>query len=168
MIFISKCLSRFKCWYYTKQAKRVFRSCGIALRVNGVCSFSGHEYVGNYCNFNGMVVYSSGIVKIGDYFHSGEKCVIMGQNHNYDSGDAIPYDNSFVSKDVIIKDFVWLGYGVTIVGGVTIGEGAVVGAGAVVTKDVPDYAVVGGNPARILKYRNIEHFKRLKLAGKFH
>lgn len=55
--------------------------------------------------------------------------------------------------DVIIGNDVWIGTGVMILSGVTIGDGAVVGANAVVTKDVPPYAIVGGNPARIIRYR---------------
>jgi Acetyltransferase (isoleucine patch superfamily) len=53
---------------------------------------------------------------------------------------------------IVIKDKVWIGFNSIIIKGVTIGEGAVIGAGSVVTKDVPDYAVVGGNPAKVLKY----------------
>lgn len=68
----------------------------------------------------------------------------------------------YIKKPVIIKDFVWCGANVTITPGVTIGEGAIIGAGSVVTKDVPDYAIVGGNPAKIIKYRNIELFKKLR------
>jgi acetyltransferase-like isoleucine patch superfamily enzyme len=70
-------------------------------------------------------------------------------------------------KLIIIKDFVWLGHNVTILQGVTVGEGAVVAAGSIVSKDVPDYAVVGEIPAKILKYRNIEHFKKLKDEEKY-
>ena len=51
--------------------------------------------------------------------------------------------------------------------GVTIGEGAVVAAGAVVVKDVPAYAIVGGNPAKLLGYRDIVHFQRVKEEGKY-
>lgn len=54
---------------------------------------------------------------------------------------------------ILIENDVWIGHGVTIMGGVTIHNGGVVGAGAVVTKDVPPYAIVAGNPARIIKYR---------------
>ncbi len=55
-------------------------------------------------------------------------------------------------KKVVIKDKAWIGFNSIILKGVTIGEGAVVGAGSVVTKDVPDYAIVAGNPAVIVKY----------------
>lgn len=54
--------------------------------------------------------------------------------------------------EIIIKDKSWIGFNVIILKGVTIGEGAVVAAGSVITKDVPDYAVVAGNPAAVLKY----------------
>lgn len=93
--------------------------------------------------------------------------MIISQNHNYE-GNAIPYDNTFVYKTIKIGDFVWLGNRVTIVGNVTIGDGAIIAAGSVVVKDVPPCAIVGGNPAKLIKYRNIEHFKNLKSLKKFH
>lgn len=55
--------------------------------------------------------------------------------------------------DIVVSDDVWIGYGATIMSGVHIGQGAVVAAGAVVTKDVPPYAIVGGVPAKVIKYR---------------
>jgi acetyltransferase-like isoleucine patch superfamily enzyme len=57
------------------------------------------------------------------------------------------------SKKVNIENDVWIGQGAIILGGTKVGNGAIIGAGAVVTKDVPDYAVVGGVPARVIKYR---------------
>ena len=55
--------------------------------------------------------------------------------------------------DIILEDDVWIGHSAIIMSGVTLGQGSIVAAGAVVTKDVPPYAIVGGNPAKIIKYR---------------
>lgn len=76
--------------------------------------------------------------------------------------------STYVERFVEIGDFVWLGSDVTISGNVRIGEGAIVAIGSVVVKDVPSYAIVGGNPAKIIKYRDIEHFHKLKQEKKFH
>lgn len=62
-------------------------------------------------------------------------------------------EQGWIAKPVIICDDVWVGANSVILPGITIGKGAVVGAGSVVTKDVPAYAIVMGNPAKIKKYR---------------
>lgn len=108
-----------------------------------------------------------GGVTIGRYFHTGRGLTIFSGNHDYESLESIPYGKTSILKPVIIHDFVWCGANVTICPGVIIGEGAVIGAGAVITKNVPPYAVVGGNPARVLKYRNIDRFNQLKGEGKY-
>lgn len=110
----------------------------------------------------------SGGIKIGRYFHTGKGLTIFSSNHNYDNSESIPYDRVEVLKPVCINDFVWFGANVTVTPGVTVGEGVVAGAGSVITRDVPNYAIVGGNPAKIIKYRNVESFKLLKEKGKFH
>ena len=71
-------------------------------------------------------------------------------------------------KDVTIDDFVWLGSRVTILPGTKIGEGAIIQAGSVVHGEIPPYAIAGGNPAKVFKYRDIEHFKKLKAEGRFY
>ncbi len=108
-----------------------------------------------------------GGVRIGDFFHTGRGLTIFSANHDYNKGSAIPYGEEVELKEVVIGNWVWCGANVTIVPGVHIGDGAVIGSGAVVTKDVPECAVVGGNPARVLKYRNKETFYKLKAEGKF-
>ena len=88
---------------------------------------------------------------------------VLTRNHNYDSNDLefIPYDQKYIEKPVVIGEYCWIGARVTILPGVKIGKGVVVAACSVITKDIPDYAVVGGNPARIIKYRNKEKFDEL-------
>lgn len=121
---------------------------------------------GSHLKSDSYIEYMGG-VSIGDYFHTGRGLTIFTSNHDYDQGEKIPYGDDDVMKEVVIGDFVWCGANVTIVPGVHIGDGAVIGSGAVVTKDVPECAVVGGNPARVIKYRDKEHFYKLKMEGKF-
>lgn len=94
--------------------------------------------------------------------------MIIPRYHNYDKGDKIPYDDTHIHKEVTIQDNVWIGDKVIILGGVTIGEGAIVQAGSCVVSDVPKYAIVGGHPAKVFKYRNTEHYIRLKEKRAFH
>lgn len=66
-------------------------------------------------------------------------------------GESTP--ETFSKGDIVIDDDVWIGYGATIMSGVHVAQGAVIAAGAVVTKDVPAYAVVGGVPAKVIRFR---------------
>lgn len=146
--------------------KMTVKKCGCNPYIGGPCLFNRNVEIGDNCNFNGFTVQGGGKLQIGNYFHSGVECMVITSNHNYE-GDAIPYDKTNICKAVKIGDFVWFGNRVTVVGDVTIGDGAIIAAGAVVTKDVPPYAIVGGNPARIIKYRDKEHFERLRQEGKY-
>lgn len=123
--------------------------------------------VGSHASFNGFTVSGLGGVNIGSYFHSGTNVKIMLGSHDYDYGDRIPYGSHYTTKNVKIDDFVWIGSDVIICGNVHIGEGAIIAIGSVVVKDVPPYAIVGGNPAKIIKYRNIDQFNRLKKEGRY-
>ncbi|MBQ8424510.1 MAG: CatB-related O-acetyltransferase [Clostridia bacterium] len=110
---------------------------------------------------------------IGNYCSIAENVkFLLGVEHPLNFVSTYPFKAFFlngvdaISKgDIIIKDDVWLGTNSTILSGVEIGQGAVVAAGAVVTKDVPPYAIVGGVPAKIIKYRFNEEIieKLLKL-----
>lgn len=127
-----------------------------------------NTFLGKNVNFNGLVISGRGRVEIGDNFHSGTECMFICQNHNFDSGNAIPYDNTYILKDICIEDNVWLGNRVIVLGGVTIGEGAIIQAGSCVVDDIPACAIAGGHPAKVFASRDVEHYKRLKLEGKFH
>lgn len=134
--------------------------------VNHYSRVTRNTYLGDHVAFNGMKIVGQGRVEIGKYFHSGTECLIITSNHNYE-GEAIPYDRMDIAKNVKIGDFVWFGSRVLVLPGVTIGEGAIIQAGAVVVNDIPAYAIAGGNPARVFKYRDKEHFNKLKSEGKF-
>ena len=153
---------------YLHRCKRVAKSYGDGLKVNGESYVTPNTTLGNNVNFNGMKIQGKGNVSIGDNFHSGIECMIITSIHNYDNGNAIPYDNTVISKDVIIEDNVWLGNRVTILPGVRIGEGAIIQAGSVVVKDVEKYAIAGGHPAEVFKYRDIDHYEKLKKEKRFH
>ena len=80
----------------------------------------------------------------------------------------LPYDDYYNVKDVFIGENVWIGSDVSLMPGVHIGEGAVIAACSCVTKDVPPYAVVGGCPAKIIKYRDIDNYQKLKDQGRIY
>lgn len=148
--------------------KRTVKSFAGKIYVGGKTRLSSNTVLGENVSFNGMSVNGIGKVYFGNNFHSGTDCLIITSIHNYDFGKTIPYDNTHIAKDVQIADNVWFGDRVTIIGRVTIGEGAIVQAGAVVISDIPDLAIVGGNPAKIFKYRNSDHYYKLKEQNKFH
>lgn len=153
--------------YYKYKIKKKALKCGSKLYIGGKSYVSNNTYLGNNVNFNGMSMSGEGKIIIGNYFHSGPNCQVITSFHNYE-GNEIPYDNTFIDKDVVIGDFVWLGNNVIILGGVKIGEGAIIQAGSVVVKDIPPYAIAGGHPAIPFKYRDIKKFNQLKEEGRFH
>ncbi len=165
---LKKILRQMRTNYFTSKVRKQAFSCGSHLIVNHKSNVTNTTVLGNYVNMNGLTVRGDGNLSIGSYFHSGEDIMIITRNHNYDCGEAIPYDATYVKKDVIIEDFVWIGARVIILGGAHIHEGAIIQAGSVVVGDVPAYAIAGGHPAKVFKYRDIDHFKRLKQEGKFH
>lgn len=89
-------------------------------------------------------------ISIGKKCCVGEDVRLLTGSHDVHS----PYFD-LVTKPIRIMDNVWIATGATILPGVTVGEGGVVAAGAVVTKDVPPWTVVAGNPAKVVKRREI-------------
>ena len=108
--------------------------------------------------------------EIGNYVSIGERVSSFGFEHPIDNLGTSPLfyqenrnlfnrvyskksKKTIPDKGIVISNDVWIGRGAMLKRGINIGNGAVVGAGSIVTKNVPDYAVVGGNPAKIIKYR---------------
>lgn len=169
ILFILRIIRKIEGRISTFLFKRMLHSYGDGLGVNGFCKVASTAKVdiGYKFSSNGLIITGMGGVIIGDYFHSGSNCKIMLGSHDYDNGDSIPYGLNVCEKKVVIDNFVWLGSDVIISGNVHIGEGAIVAIGSVVVMDVPPYAIVGGNPAKIIKYRDIDHFEKLKAEKRF-
>lgn len=124
------------------------------------CVASGKIRVGYRTTF-GVHNFFFGDIQIGKYCQVGGYVAMHGTNH------PIKYPTTYINKKLFggelsqlkeikpikIGNDVWVGHGAIILGGVTIGNGAILAAGAVVTKDIPAYAIAGGNPAKVLKYR---------------
>jgi len=124
------------------------------------CVASGSIKVG-YRTTLGVHNFFFGDIEIGKYCQVGGYVAMHGTNH------PIEYPTTYINKNLFqgelstlketkvirIGHDVWIGHAAIILGGVTIGNGAIIAAGAVVTKDVPAYAIAGGNPAKVLKYR---------------
>lgn len=152
--------------FYTLKVQRQARSYQSPLFINGRSSITKTTVLGSNVHFNGMVISGCGTVTIGDNFHSGTECQMIAQNHNY-NGTKLPYDETYICKDINIEDNVWLGNRVIVLGGVTIGEGAIIQAGSVVVSDIAKYAIAGGHPCRPFAQRDVEHYTSLKSQRKF-
>lgn len=160
-------------YYYSKFFKKVVRGKAISNsdidRTAIVSSGSNisnsvigrHSYCGYDCEFN--------YCRIGNFCSISDHVFIGGGEHPLDwvSTSPVFQDRSHgpiglrhiadfpipPNRETIIGNDVWIGHGVSIKQGVVVGDGAVIATGAVVTKDVPPYAIVGGVPAKVIKYR---------------
>ena len=134
-------------------AKRILAKSGNNINVERGAIFDPAVSVGNNSGI-GINCEVYGPVSIGDDVMMGPECVIYTSGHKFDRTDVpIMLQGSTEKEPVVIGDDVWIGRRVMIMPGVKIGNGCIIGAGAVVTKDIPDYSVAGGVPAKIVKNR---------------
>ncbi len=135
-------------------ASRIIPQCGIGVNFEHGACFDSDLVIGDYSDV-GVNCVVGGAARIGNDVMMGPGCIFYAHNHRFDDL-SIPMRLQGFTEDrpVRVGDDVWFGTRVIVMPGVTIGNHCVIGAGSVVTKDVPDYAVVGGAPARILKMRN--------------
>lgn len=97
-----------------------------------------------------------GPVTIGNDIRLAQNITVSGLNHDYQDVSMPIHEQGVSTSPITIQDGSWLGANVVVVAGVTIGKHCVVAAGSVVTKDIPDYSVAVGNPARVIKQYNKE------------
>ena len=123
---------------------------GVHSNSKGELVIGSNTYIGEYNNIRA----AGGSIQIGDNCLISQHIAIVCTNHKFSRNHVIKQQQwSTEHNFVIIGDDVWVGANSVILPGVTIHKGAVIAAGSIVTKDVPEYAIVAGNPAKILKYR---------------
>ncbi len=120
--------------------------------IAGHALVRGNVTFGSHCTVNPYAMIS-GKVRCGDGVRIASHVSLVGFNHGFDDPDVPIHQQKHESLGIIIEDDVWIGANAVVVDGVTVGRGAVIAAGAVVSKDVPPKAVVGGVPAKVLRFR---------------
>lgn len=103
--------------------------------------------IGRHC-----MITAKGNIRIGKYTRLGAFVQVLDHGHGFKKDELIMNQNAIVENTDIGED-CWIGTGVKILKGIKVGNGVVIGANSVVTKDIPDHAIVGGIPAKIIKYR---------------
>ena len=135
--------------------KRIFKTCGEGVNIEHGANFGRGDRIeiGDNSGLGINCVVPNGAI-IGKNVMMGPNCFIVSVNHRYDDVN-IPMNQQGVtsSMPVIIEDDVWIGRDVTIMRGRHIKKGSVIAACTVLTKDFPEYSVVGGNPSRVIKNR---------------
>ena len=145
-------IGKLSLWVRRITCRPLFRRSAVKFGIgsgadfgNGAClEISEHTNLGV-----GFSLTGNGILSFGEHIAMGYQCMFITQNHRY---LAEGYDG-FEIGDITVGNNVWFGHRVIVLPGVNIGSNSIIGAGSVVTKDVPDFAIVAGNPARIIKYR---------------
>ena len=158
-------LNRYLQKRYIQRAKTV----GVNVRFNGICKITGLEnleigenvHIGDNAFFR-----AEGGLKIGDNTHFARNVIIYTHSHNYE-GQYLPYDDSFINKEVEIGKNVWVGINTTILPGTMIGDGAIIGAGSTVVGDIPAGAIFGAAKANEIKRRDDQHYQNLESKGKY-
>lgn len=119
--------------------------------LNGACVGSMKVGKNVFINSN-LLAMARGGITIEDNVMIAANVQLISNNHD-------PFDlMTLICKPVLIREYAWIGAGATILPGVCVGKHSIVGAGSVVTKDVPDYTIVAGNPARTIKILDKEKF----------
>lgn len=138
--------------------KRIFKYCGKISNVNRHCYFGdGHNVeIGDYSGIGAGCILPNNI-KIGRYVMMGPELYCLSVSHRFDDTSKPMCfqgreEESSVGR-IVIEDDVWIGAKVIVTRRRHIGKGCILAAGSVVTKDVDDYDIVGGNPAKVIRNR---------------
>lgn len=146
---VSSRLRRFVCRkIFNNAPKNIFIEKGANFGSGRKVVMDEFACIGENARFMG-----EGKIIIGKHAMMGPDVMIVTSDHKMKREGF----DGYISKDVIIGDYAWIGARAIILKGVKVGKYAVVGAGAVITKDIEPYAIAVGNPARVVKFRNNEN-----------
>ena len=120
-------------------------------------TYGGYIHIGNNSNIgHNCILYGQGGIEIGQNVLVGPNCSIISGCHKFEDPNILINQQGTHDVGIKIGDDVWVGANVSILDGVNIGDGCVIGAGAVVTKDLPEYSIAYGNPARVQRKRGVK------------
>ena len=127
----------------------ISRNCSF-YSENGRIEIDDNTAFNESCHINSSV---GGLIKIGKKCMIGPNVVMRTASHGFSNKNNFIQDQSHSIKNIIIHENCWIAANVTILGGVTIGKGSIIGAGAVVTKNIPEFSIAVGVPAKVIKKR---------------
>ena len=136
-------------------ARKLFKKHGKGIVIKSMAYFGTGENIeiGDYSQLGINCKVEEDFV-LGRHVLMGPDVIICSSSHEYKDPDIpVMLQGAKAKRAVVIGDDVWIGTRAIIMPGVNVGNHVIIGANSVVTKDIPDYAVVGGSPARIIKYR---------------
>lgn len=135
--------------------RHIFSKCGKHVNIERGAYFGlGTKIeIGDYSGIGVHANVPEDII-IGNHVMMAPNCIVFSRNHRYDELDKpIMFQGETPRQQTVIGDDVWIGQNVIITPGRHVARGSVIAAGSVVTKDFPEYSVIGGNPAAVIKYR---------------
>ena len=152
---------------YSIAIRRRAKKCGRNLYILGAgVNVTGNTTVGDGVGFGKNVkIRGDGPVFIGKRASIAEDTIIYTQVHDYDHSDVLPFGWGFTYPETRIDDYAWIGLRSIVLPGAHIGEGAIIQAGSVVMGKIPPCAIAAGNPAKVIGWRDIEHYNKLKVAA---
>ena len=151
---------------YSGAVRRQAKKCGRILNVLGPgVNVTFNTTVGEGVGFGKDVkIRGDGPVFIGNFVAIAEDTLIYTQVHDYDHSKMLPFGSGFTYPETRIDDYAWIGMRSIVLPGAHIGEGAIVQAGSVVMGKVPPCAIVAGNPAKVIGWRDMDHYNEIKVA----